>query len=650
MRFSVAFAALATLLVVSLLGQPAAEAAEVRAETNVRRVAVGETFVVQVTAILDDGDSGAKDPQLPVQGEAEVSAASISSGRRIVMLNFDIRTETNVIATYEVTPTRPGRLLLGPGSFVVDGRRMQADALSVEVVDGPPQGARRGRTLRSPFGFGQDPFDQDPFGRDPSGQASPLPSGRDLFDSMQRQAGMSAYPDAPAELTLQAAPNKIGFLVAKLAQPTAVLGEPIVLSIYAYGGRGAFREASPTEPALADFLSYPSVGSSHEQPFFRTEIEGQEFLVVKLREFVLVPLRTGQLQIGPMRAILRGRGYPKQGNPLGSPAVSAPLELSVREPPVTDRPSAYRLGDVGRFELTAEVSPREVQQNEFFSVKLELRGRGNLPSSLDMPDVPGVVWGEATVRGGVEVEDRELSGSRVFEFTARTKSSGSIDLGTVALPHFDADEDRYRVASAALGTISVIAAAPATPATPPTPASPSADGEGRALLLALGPRRVPSSWRASRDAPPMSALALAVAAPGLVWLLLLVPALTSAVGQRLAKRRKKDELDPRSLVHLDPNAGITKVAGQVEQLLYRLVEDKTGLRARAILKEHLAARLEQAGLAQELARDVQALLLSLESARFSAVSGQTTDATLVESARSVLLRLGKAPKSKEKRP
>ena len=654
MRFRFAAALLATLLVVLPLTHSVAEAAEVRAETGVRRVSVGETFTVELTAILDDGDGSAQDPKLPLQGAAEVAGPSLFSQRRIVMHNFDIKTENNVVATYEVTPTGPGRLVLGPGSFVVGGRRLEANALTVEVVDGPPQAPRRSRTLRSPFGFGQDPFDQDPFGRDPSGQGSPGqgspgrdPAAQDPFDMLRRRSSLSGYPDAPPELVLQSAPNRVGFLVAKLNQTSAVIGEPIVLSIYAYGGRGAFRELSPTEPALADFLSYPSVETSHEQPFFRTEIAGQEFLVVKLREFVLIPLRTGELEIGSMRAILRGRGYPSQGSALGSAATSPPLYLSAREPPALGRPPGYRLGDVGHFDLAGQVSPREIDQNEFFSVRLELRGRGNLPSSLDMPEVPGVVWGDPTVRGEVSVENRVLVGNRVLEFTARASAPGTIELGSVVLPYFDADEGRYQVSSAPLGTIVVNPAASAAAAPAASAAAPSAEPDGRALLLGLAPRATATTFRPSRSAPPLWALLPLAAGPVLVWLLFLLPALFSRLGPELARRRsKKVDVDLSALAALEKSTDRADVAGQLEQLLYRLIEAKTGLRARAILNSHLSARLEQAGLEPDLAGAVQTLLLSLESARFASRTDGGASPPLVESARSVLLRLGKAPSPK----
>jgi hypothetical protein len=391
---------------------PSALASEVRIEVSARQALVGEPFTVEVTAVLD-GDDEAEEPKLPVQGKAEVAGPSLMPMRRMVMHNFNFRTERNLVATYEVTPTQTGRLVLGPASFEVGGKRLQTEALTVEVLDAPPPGSRRSRTLRGrdPFGFGFDPFSQDPFGRDPSGQGP--------FDGFKQRSPLSGYPEAPADLGLTSAPSETGFLMARLDKQAAWLGESVVLSIYAYGGRGAFRELSPTEPALADFLSYPSVETSHEQPFFRTEIAGREFLVVKLRELVLVSLRTGSLKIGPMRVILRGRGYPSQGSPLGSPAVSLPISLMVLPAPLVGRPPRFRAGDVGQFELSAEVTPREVQEQDFVSVKIQLSGRGNLPSTVEMPEVPGVAWGDPTVRGGVNVEGRELVGTRTLEYTAK---------------------------------------------------------------------------------------------------------------------------------------------------------------------------------------------------------------------------------------
>jgi hypothetical protein len=430
-------------------------------------------------------------------------------------------------------------------------------------------------------------------------------------------------------------------LVARLDKEEAVLGQSVVLSIYAYGGRGAFREISPTEPALADFLSYPSVETSHEQPFFRTEIGGREFLVVKLRELVLVPLRTGELEIGSMRAILRGRGYPSKDSQLGTPAVSPPIHLTVHEPPLGDRPAGYRLGDVGQFELTGEVTPREVHEQDFVSVKLDLRGRGNLPSTVEMPEVPGVVWGDPTVRGEVNVEGRELVGQRVLEYTAKLTRPGSVDLGSVSLPHFDPETNRYRSLSATLGVVTVLpAAAIPAPSTASAPAQ-APEPAARSLLLSLAPRSATAAWRKIRTAPPPWALGAAAAGPAATWLLLLLPGLVAAARRRFGQRgTKKQHVDFAALGKQEASGEHARVAGELERALYSVIFDKTGLRARAILKEHLGARLEAVGVTGDLAKDVEALLISLEATRF--LSGADAPAgSLVERARPILTRLGK---------
>jgi hypothetical protein len=612
---------------------PSALASEVRIEVSARQALVGEPFTVEVTAVLD-GDDEAEEPKLPVQGKAEVAGPSLMPMRRMVMHNFNFRTERNLVATYEVTPTQTGRLVLGPASFEVGGKRLQTEALTVEVLDAPPPGSRRSRTLRGrdPFGFGFDPFSQDPFGRDPSGQGP--------FDGFKQRSPLSGYPEAPADLGLTSAPSETGFLMARLDKQAAWLGESVVLSIYAYGGRGAFRELSPTEPALADFLSYPSVETSHEQPFFRTEIAGREFLVVKLRELVLVPLRTGSLKIGPMRVILRGRGYPSQGSPLGSPAVSLPISLMVLPAPLVGRPPRFRAGDVGQFELSAEVTPREVQEQDFVSVKIQLSGRGNLPSTVEMPEVPGVAWGDPTVRGGVNVEGRELVGTRTLEYTAKLTRPGSIDLGSVSLPHFDPKVLEYRNASAALGAISVLPSA-ASAAPVPSASADKAEPQGRAVLLALTPRSTSSAWRRTRTAPPLWALASTAVAPGVAWLLALLPSLLAALGRRMGPQKtRRPRVDFAALVTLEGNGEHARVAGELERVIYSLIEDKTGLRARAILKEHLGARLETAGLKGELAQELQALLVTLESARFQS-GAESGEGSLVDRAKPIVHSLGK---------
>jgi hypothetical protein len=192
-------------LVWGALSPGRAVAAELRTETSARQVAVGESFTVQLTATLTDGDPAAEGPTLPVRGSAQVDGPSLFTQRRVVMHNFDVRTEKNVVATYQVTPSAKGRLVIGPGTFRLGDQQLRGERFEVEVVEAAPSRGTRRLRGRDPFGFGPDPFGQDP------------------FDALRRASGgVSGYADAPSDLALARAPDALGFLLARTDKSTAL--------------------------------------------------------------------------------------------------------------------------------------------------------------------------------------------------------------------------------------------------------------------------------------------------------------------------------------------------------------------------------------------------------------------------------------------
>ena len=66
-----------SLFLLSLLIASPAHAAKLRTEVSVRKIGVGQTFAVQVTAVQGDGDPEPTNPQLKVSGPAEVSGPSL---------------------------------------------------------------------------------------------------------------------------------------------------------------------------------------------------------------------------------------------------------------------------------------------------------------------------------------------------------------------------------------------------------------------------------------------------------------------------------------------------------------------------------------------------------------------------------------------
>lgn len=596
----------------ALLLTPEVGAAELQTTLSSRDVRVGETFTVQATISLSD-EGSPRSPQLTLQGPAEASAPSVSTQRRISMHNFNVTQEKTVTATWTVVVTGPGQITVGPASFVVDGKRVSGDSVQLSVQPGPartpapPSGRSSGRSR-----FGSDPFGFDPF---------------DPFGSLQGSgSARRSLPEAPEELQLSQAPHPIAFLRAITDAQQVVVGQPVRLSIYAYGSQGSFRELSPTEPSTADFLSFPVVETSHEETTYVTTIGDQEWRVIKLRELILVPLKTGELPIGEMTTLLQGRGYPTGGHAYGRSVKSEPLVIQVTEPPLAGRPDGYLLGDVGRFSLEVQLSPTELEVGEYAQVIVQIRGRGNLPSQVLLPEQAGVEWQLPTLSGGPQIKNRQLQGTRTLQFAVRFLEPGTISLGAVELPYFDPDSQTYRIAKKDLGSVQVRPSSrPATSA--PTgdstdPATNQADSSGGAPLTirtSLSPYQAQVPFT-----QPSWTRWLLWLVPGVLGILRLLPLLFSRLTAPWARRTRSSSRSARQLLaparqaaqEQDP----ARTARELDRALYELLEQEWHIRARALLRSELGTELTAQGVPEDLANQTEELACSLDAFRYDSTT------------------------------
>jgi hypothetical protein len=419
----------------------------------------------------------------------------------------------------------------------------------------------------------------------------------------------------------------------------------LTLQIYAYGSRGSFREVSPTEPSLGDFLSYPAVETSHEQPVMRTQIGGEDFLVVKLREIVLVPLKTGSLTVGPMKAVLRGagRGYPARGSQLGTLVESQPVTIEVTQPPEERRPADYQLGDVGRFALSATLTPKQLTAGDFASLRVQIRGTGNIPASVHLPDVPSVVWGTPTVSGELEVQNGDLAGSRLLTYTPQFTTAGDVAVGELRLPFYDPEKRRYRVARVDLGTVTVSEASPQGNST-----SPAIDAAADARLA---PRTALGPYHPKASPPPTWAFVSLAAAPASVWVLQLLVGFARSISTRQRSRKRKRQAPSFRELHQTAKSGdLASTAKSLERIGYELIENRLGLKGRGVLRSHLAAELQKAGLDTELASEIGTFFVRLENVRYEAATTDGASASaLADAGEALLRRLDKAPVERRQR-
>lgn len=614
-----------------------AHAADLRTEVSARRVGVGQSFEVSVTAVQKEGEPEPQSPRLPVRGEVDVRGPSVGTQQRIMMRNFNFDSEQSVVARWSVTPRKVGKVVIGPATFQVGGKTLRGETIVVEVVQQPQ---RQQRT--SPFGprsiFGQDPFDNfDPFADDP------------FDDIFGRRRSPLQIPDVPQEYLAPEARDEVAFLHATLDKRKVVVGEPVRLTILAYGSRGNFREVSPNEPSLPDFLSYSVIESSHDEPAYQATLNGTRYIVRKLREYVLIPLKTGASTVGSMTAVLQGsRGaYPNRGSPLGFQLESPEVTLQVTDAPSQGRPDGFFPGDVGDYSLQVDVSPRNLSAGDYLEVLVRVSGEGQIPSKVQLPESNDFTWEGPTMSGGPEIIDGTLKGTRVLKYSVQVHTPGSLDLGEVRLPFFDHEKQTYRVARASLGKVDVAPAQSAGTAqgTKQTTDTPSTDSTGVAFSPRSSARPYPETNRLAdgRSWPwavfwglPLGLLGIFGAQQGLNALLERRRASPKNQTERWIKQAKAEvkQGNEREALRL------------AERAMYEAILKSSGKSVKGSLREQIASELKSIDFDERLADNCQRILERLDQVRYDSSVGNVGD--LIGEAEELTKRLAQSSRSRRK--
>lgn len=592
------------------------------------RVEVGQRFTVQLTALASSSTCTPSRPRLSVPRGVVVQGPSVSNQQQVSIVNGRIDRRQGLSATWYVSSTVLGRLRLGPASVLCGGQLMSDRPVQVEVV--APGSLPSPPRLRRNSPFPIDPFDM--FGDDDL-------SGR-LFGPLQGLGTTPTAPEPPAqwpqELNIDRARDPTAFLDARAQPKRAYVGQQVTLQINAYGRPAPFQEGESVEPNRKDFLSYDLMDDSNPPDEHRIMIGDDTWYALQVRHFALFPLKSGTLQIGPMQMDFVSRSPFQRQAYMNVRRRSQTIDIVVVEPPLTGRPPGYQIGDVGSFRLSAEVEPRAINAGDAVSVVVELSGTGQLPQHLAVPEQTGVDWLDPSVTQEVSIDHDRVGGKRVFSYVVHLNRPGSIDLGTVQLPFFDADRERYSVASARLGVVVV------RPGKQPPP-----DRAGKADSLLEG-----STPRTSLGSVPPRARYLADRPRFFLWLLIgpvaVLAGYVSIVGvRRLGRAASRRRQSPRAQV----NAALREAtealnhgdwastASSVERALHLSVKSSTGVRSRGLLRADLASALRDTGIAANVAEDLIEILDACDRVRFERTEGQSVD-SLIERARRLVDQIG----------
>jgi len=599
-----------------------AGAPQVTSSASANLVEVGEVFTIELKALGDQSAPQATDPELRAPPAFTARGPSVSTQTFMQFGGGGSSIKVGIGATWRLVANQPGRYSIPGPSVLWNGKRIQTNAVVIEVV-----AAGKKPKQRNIF----DPFDNPFLMPGGPGKGLPWPFGEESPEEEEE-------PDA-SSLSMPKAPDDWIFLRAVPDKKTAVVGEQITVSFYIYY-RTDYKIEEWHEAPLSDFRRFPLLKNPGTEPVVMANVGGQRFHTRVWDRVAVFPLRAGELHTGSLKMRFTARRIGRHNERASDDQI-----ITVTEPPRDNRPPGYAIGDVGRFSLSATVTPRRIEQGGAASVLLKVTGTGNLPQSLRVPERTGIEWLDPEKKESIEAQGNTVAGWRSFGYVVRVKDSGKVDLGTVELPYWDPEAKRYQIEKAVLGTLDVTPVAPVLdPSTRrPTVTTDLAKNDPFAALA--GPRKALSAFVPAAGPPWQSGATL--------WLLVAAPPFAVALGfagagaarraraRRAAKKDAPAALAARALAEAreaEARGDTKEVAAALERALHLAIEGATGLKSRGVLLADLPAELEARGLDRALADEASGALAACESLRFDPAA-EAAARDLGERARAVVSAL-----------
>lgn len=417
----------------------AADAVEYYATVDRERIALDETVTLQVTLAFNQSDEmgevqlpEAPDFDVVRQGRSDQMSFSFGGGGS----NFrKVRTYTLVLQ-----PRRAGKLNILPGRVEIGGKRYETGRITVEVGaagTGSPGYAQRGPA--QPPGMPQIPGFDDPFGDLLGG--GPQPRESDIF------------------------------LRASVDKSDVYVGEQVTLSVWLLSRVEVSSVEGLKMPRLDGFwaeeLETPRQISAQTK-----YVDGVPYRAYLIQRRALFPLRAGEVAIDPVELdIVTGRSF--FGGGRRQHRASPGAKLTVKELP-GGAPAAFRRGNVGKWELTAQATPGEVALGSPVTVRITATGEGSL-QNLELPELgklEGFKIFEPTRSQERLIQGGRYGGSKTLEYVLVPERAGTFELPALTFAWFDPAAGGYQSESTPAIPITVVqgagsAVAANPPATPP---------------------------------------------------------------------------------------------------------------------------------------------------------------------------------------
>lgn len=382
------------------------------------QVGVGQAFRYQVT--LNEKPSKIGQPNFAnfdvLNGPSQGSSSSIT------IVNGKMEQSSSYSYTYTLAANKEGSYTIPGLTFVVNGKQVKSNSVSVNVVEGggASGGGQRGQ----------------------QGQRS------------QRQQSSSSQGFDKREV----------FVKAYCSNTNPYEGEQVIITHKLYVGpsvNGGYQVTHVNAPTQSGLWSYTLGDPDADAPRSYETIDGKRYTVFEVRRTAVFPQKSGKITVTPFeigfvaRVIFTaapsndpfdmffgGRQY-AQDYELDLKSNS--VVLNCKPLPQANQPEDFS-GLVGNFTITSNLSRNELQTNDATNLTITVSGTGNLqhienpviefPSDFDVTD--------PKISDNINTKGNGVTGSRTFEYVIIPRETGDFTIPSAAFSYFDSKTHNYK--------------------------------------------------------------------------------------------------------------------------------------------------------------------------------------------------------------
>ena len=361
------------------------------------------------------------------EGFTVVGGPFTSTSSSFSMVNGSMTHTVKCTYTFALQAYKEGTFHVGSASLTVKGNKISSEPFDIKVLpdDGSYAASSSGGESRSSTTQTQSQNTSDP-----------QVSGKDLF--------------------LKVIPSK----------KSAYVGEQVVLTYKLYTKVPVSSLSVDKSPSYAGFwtkdVSDNNGGSLRQSSEY---INGMEYTVAEIQKIVVVPQRSGKLDIEPMvleciAQIRTESGNRRSNDPFDiffndpffnrnianvkKELSTANLSIDVKNLPVDKKPSSFA-GAVGNYSFKSDIDKTELKTNEAFTLTLTVSGTGNV-ELLQMPEPtfpPDFEVYDPKISTSTNTTAQGLSGTKKAEYLVIPRRAGTFTLAPVEFSYFNPANGTY---------------------------------------------------------------------------------------------------------------------------------------------------------------------------------------------------------------